>query len=259
LDITYLLSTYEKIQASHTQGGHTEVDQLINREKDSDYLIEVGEGLTNPHRLIDRTAKSLRGAKANDHHIVCPRAKHCLDVEVTKNSIDRAMCIMDALFKALEVRGYEVFIDDEKGLTKVTVLGENVEIHLEECIQRVSHVLTPQEEKRKARDYYYSYQIPDFDYHPTGKLTLSIRGRFLYRCGLRRSWSDAKVQRLDKCLNSIMVGLIKAASCIKANRLEDERREKAWAEEQCRREELREKREKEQARLDQFLHKPRIG
>jgi hypothetical protein len=48
------------------------------------------------------------------------------------------------------------------------------------------------------------------------------------------------------------VSLINAASCIKANRLEDERKAREWAEVQRRREELRDKREKEQTRLDQL-------
>ncbi len=71
--------------------------------------------------------------------------------------------------------------------------------------------------------------------------------------GERCSWSDGKVQRLEKCLNSVVAGLIKASSVVKAKRLEWERREREWEEERRRREELRIKREEEQAKLDQLL------
>lgn len=166
---------YPKEMVSLTANGHTEVDRLISQEKDPGYLINVTEEITDPHRLIDRTSKSLRGAKANDHHIVRPRAKHCLDVEITKGSIDRAMRVMDALIKAFEQRGFEVTVGEQEQ-TQVTILGETLGIHLEERIQRVPHVMTSQEEKRVARDPYYHFQIPDFDYQPTGKLTFSIVG-----------------------------------------------------------------------------------
>ena len=120
-------------------------------------------------------------------------------------------------------------------------MGITLGIHLEERTQRVPHEITSQEEKRVARDPYYHFQIPDFDYQPTGKLTFSIVGHYLYRRGVRSSWSDAKVQRLDNCLNSVVAGLITAATVVKAKRLESERKAREWAEEQRRRDELREK------------------
>ena len=121
----------------------TEVGRLVALEKEPDQYIEVLDELQDPLNLIEITAKSLQSAGANERHLVHPRAKSCLDIEVTKESIDRAMRVMDALCKGLEERGCEISTENEKKLTQVTVLDETLSIRIEERIQRIEHVRTP--------------------------------------------------------------------------------------------------------------------
>jgi hypothetical protein len=59
-------------------------------------------------------------------------AKHCLDVRVGKESIDRASRIMDALIKALDDRDIELMFDDEDRQTaRIVVDGETLGFSLE--------------------------------------------------------------------------------------------------------------------------------
>ena len=52
--------------------------------------------------------------------------------------------------------------------------------------------------------------------------------------GVRKIWTDGINQRIERSLNSFIIGLIKAGDAIKADRLERERRNREWEEERKR-------------------------
>jgi len=90
------------------------VEEYIESEINSENQIFVPDELIDPLPLIEKTAKSLRGAGADDHGMVSPRAKHCLDIRIGKESIDRAARIMDTLIKALDARDIELIYTEDK-------------------------------------------------------------------------------------------------------------------------------------------------
>ena len=67
--------------------------------------------------------------------------------------------------------------------------------------------------------------------------------------GLRRTWSDGQRQRLEKVLGGFVVGLGLAAAQLAEIHAEDERRERAWLEEERRRAEEAERRRLEEERI----------
>ena len=91
-----------------------DVAGYIESEMYPENQITVPDALVDPLPVVEKTAKSLRAAGADDHSMVGPRARRCLDIRVGKESIERAERIMDTLLKALDVRGIEL-IHDEKG------------------------------------------------------------------------------------------------------------------------------------------------
>jgi hypothetical protein len=187
------------------------------------------------HPLLARTEKSLRGARVDDRGLVKPRAKQCLDIEVSLDSVDRAVRIMDALVRALEARGYTVAVQDEpKRMTTVTVLEESLEFGLEEAVLRKERELTPAELKRMERDP-WAYRYPEYDILATGRLALKIKDGCLH--GARLTWADGKRQRIEDCLNDFVIGLINAAVRKRADRLEREQQQREWEEARRRREE----------------------
>ena len=83
-------------QASEAEAG-------IAFEKRSENLIHVPLTLSSPHPLIKHARSLLKDTKpsfANDEILRVWREK-CLDIRVSKGSVDRALRIMDALIKAL--------------------------------------------------------------------------------------------------------------------------------------------------------------
>jgi hypothetical protein len=85
-----------------------DVAGYIESEAHPDNKIVVPDELIDPLPLVEKTTKSLRAAGADDHGMVRPRAKRCLDIRVGKESIERVARIMDTLLKALDVRGIEL-------------------------------------------------------------------------------------------------------------------------------------------------------
>lgn len=148
--------------------------------------------MLDPHPLVAKTAKSLHGARANDHGIVRPRAKRCLDIRVGKASIERASLRMDTLIKALEARGIDLVHDEqEAGTTQLVVDNETLAFRLEEKSRREKYQPTPAEQKKLDQDSYFRYRLPDDKYFPSGNLSQKLDIGWWGR-GLRGTWSDGK-------------------------------------------------------------------
>ena len=98
--------------------------------------------------------------------------------------------------------------------------------------------------------------FPEWDYAPTGQLSFEMHAPYLYGASPRRSFSDAKVQRLEKMAGDILVGVHVLAVAIREERLrreaDDARRREA---EESRERTLRQRhvRERRDAALDQLL------
>jgi hypothetical protein len=226
----------------------SEAERLIAFEKALENRVNVGSTLDVPHSLVARTEKSLRTAKKDEQGLVRPHAKGCFDLRVAPASTDRALRLLDVLAKACEARNFPLVIEDNnqttKQITKVTVLGITHEIALEETTDRKERELTPSQ-KKEQKIHPWMYRIPQYDYTPTGRLTLKIKG---YGSGERRSWSDGKQQRLEDCLNAFLIGLIQVSVRERAQQLERERQEQAWKEQERRRQEEERRRRLEEAR-----------
>jgi len=227
-----------------------DVTGYIESEMHPENQITVPDALVDPLPVVEKTAKSLRAAGADDHGMVRPRAKRCLDIRVGKESIERAGRIMDTLLKALDVHGIELIHDENgEGGTQLIVDGETLGFNLEEKARREKYQPTAVEQKKLDEDSYYRYRLPDDRFFPSGNLSLKLDIRWWGR-GLRGTWSDGKRQRVENCLNKFIATAYKAAAQKKSARIKRERDERERAEEQRRREILRRQIEQEQKRVD---------
>lgn len=222
----------------------SESERLIAFEKVPENRITVDSTQPIQHPLVARTEKSLRAATRDEPGLVRPRAKGCLDVRVAPASVDRAARILDALAQALEARSVPLVVGADDPGSRVTMLGVSHEIALEESTDRKVRELTPAQKKAQQKDPWL-YRTPQYDYTPTGRLTLRIKG---YGSGERRSWSDGKQQRLEDCLNAFVIGLIRVAVRQRAQELEWERQRREWEAEERRRREAERQRRLEEAR-----------
>lgn len=205
-----------------------------------EHRIVVAEVLTEPHKLVATSIQLLRQAKTDHQHRLIPRGKRCLAVSATLGTVDRAMVIYDALIKACEARGWVVTVtESEQGAATIVSVGqEQVGIAVEERVDRIERKPDP-----KAKAPYWG---KEYDFVPTGRLTVRLQATYL---GVRQSWSDGAKQRVEDCLNSVMVGLVAAAEALKAQRLEREARQREYEAAAERRRLAEERRQEEAARV----------
>jgi hypothetical protein len=129
---------------------------------------------------------------------------------------------------------------------------ETVDFSISETIRRKKHVLTDAEHReqdawRKKQEqaarrnswdglFFGGPRFPEWDYHPTGQLSFEFEHVYVLR-GLapRRSFRDAKVQRLENMASDIAVGLaVLAAAKTEERRWREAAQQKAEEERQRR-------------------------
>ena len=202
--------------------------------------IVVPDDLRGCHPLISATRKSLESSKPQENQLLHAVHAGTLSVAVSRSSMHRALRIMEAIIVAAEAFGWKVESPGERGGTQIT--PENVPVSLE-LIEKVDR-----SEKERPPNVQYWYKT--YSYAPTGHLVIRITN-YLDN-GMRRSWSDGKLQRLENVLPEVFAGVKLAAEHLQKRRLEFEERERQWAEERRKREELEKRVKIEKERRDQL-------
>ncbi|HEY7163865.1 MAG TPA: hypothetical protein VIB79_04850 [Candidatus Binatia bacterium] len=217
-------------------------------EQQKEAPIPIPERLTSPHPLVRSTIDALKNSTLDETGILRSGVSGCLNVRVGRQSVARAMRLMDTLIKALEARGSKVSVmeRDRTHQTCVKILDETIEIELREGLNRKEKQFTAAE-LREREKYPWLRDRKEYEFYPSGNFVFTILG--YYGEGLRKVWSDGKRQRLENCLNSIIAGLGSAAEGEKALRLAREQRERERQEEQRRRWEVEERRRKEEEKI----------
>lgn len=225
---------------------YAEMQQMILYEELEENKIIVKPILTFPHTLIETTVESLKKATPDDKGRLIVRKKNCLDVNIGPDSIDRAMRIMDALLKALEKRGLNVFVEKlEPYKSYVIISGEKIEFRMSEWLRKTEKQLTKMQIEEKKK-YPWIYTTKPFDFSPSGKLYLEIiNGGYEWR----KRWSDVPNHKLEDRLNSFVIGMIKTAEAIVIRRYQAENDERIRQERMQREQEKERIRQQEEARF----------
>jgi len=159
---------------------------------------------------------------------------------VSLGSVDRALRVYDALFKALEARGHrvELIAGENNAVQTVVRIGEDaVQVEITELITRTE--LPPTKSAPGWEPKRYAYEA-------TGRLSLVILEQYL---DVRTRWSDGARQRVDDVLNDIIVGLVAAGEAMKARRARRIQAEIERQAEEARRKEREERQRRENARV----------
>jgi len=191
--------------------------------------IEIPPELVSPHPLIRAAAKRLKKKTGWDNYKGLRSAPdEVFNIEVTKGSLDRALLLADTLIKALETHGVSVQLNDKKAGSVVCIGSTSLPISITEHVARSKHEVTPSEKRaiekwqrspnRWSPGNYYPHP-PDYDYTPTGKLTISIG---LYPS---RSWSDTPKTALENRLHQVVAGVQDLLEEHRLYLLEQQRRE----------------------------------
>ncbi len=200
--------------------------------------ILVAESLRGAHELVAQSFHVLKFADKDQYGLLKVPSKGCLDIWVSKDSLQRALLIMDALIKTFESRGFKVKMagKDVEG-TIVELMGTNVSFGISECL------IAKKEEVDDNGDIKGRYEFQHSKFQsktvPSGELRLEIDPHSAYysrSSGQRRKWSDGQRGRIETYLNQFVVGVIKVATAQREAKLENERREHELQEEKKQRE-----------------------
>jgi hypothetical protein len=206
------------------------------------------EAVLPANPIIDRTIAQLRKAKPSSiNGLVTVEGLNVIKVSVAPASIDRlelALCRIAAAVEALGIR----LVRGEKSAT-FQCETETIGFSISEGVRREKHVPTEKElaeqeavRNRRARrwnspgswDDDFSWSLlrgPEWDYHPTGQLVFELEHSYLLGGSPRRSFKDAKVQRIENMASDIAVGIAVLAAAKKDDQVKREEQARQQEEE----------------------------
>ena len=193
--------------------------QLPVKSVTPEIKIVVKKTLSNLHPLIERTRTVLKSIRIDDYEMK-RTTRNAIDFRASKATENRALRIMDSLFKWFEKHGLEIITPYDNGVRTYVVIGEErIEIAIEEKSKYIGMV------DRMS----WGYMRHMRGYEPTGKLYLMIRS-YCWGCGLRKTWSDGTTGQLEEKLHEFIEGVYAIAAYEKERtqkrKVEDEKREK---------------------------------
>lgn len=168
----------------------------------------VPDSLVYPHPLVERSASILAFSNVDPKGLVMPPTKDCLDIHVSKDSLPRALRIIDTLIKFLESKGFEVSLSE--GQTMVKILNIDVGMSLgEELIRRRLKAVN-----HRLEGYYeFGYRLYETNATPSGRLFLAIHDEeSRVGMGHHLTWRDTEITRLEDTLQRFVTGLARVAA-----------------------------------------------
>lgn len=201
---------------------------------------------SNP--IVDRTIAQLRKAKPSSiNGLVTVEGLNVIKVSVAPASIDRLELALNRIVAAVDALGIKL-MRGEKAAAFICD-SETIGFSISEGVRREKHVLTEKElaeeeeaRKRRARrwnspnswddmDFSTSFlRRPEWDYHPTGQLAFELENSYLLGGSPRRSFKDAKVQRIENMASDIAVGIAVLAAAKKDDHLKRQEQARKEAE-----------------------------
>lgn len=184
--------------------------------------IPVPDQLADPHPLIEATRRHMKSKTPESDHIVRGASEQTLDVNVSRQALNRTLCIMDSLLKHWEQLGGTVRIRraraDSQPETLLSLKEDGVEVAVNERLQRIR--------KRQIKTFLGSTRW-EYTSCPSGKLEFVVSSA--YGSGVRSTWADGERQRLEDILGSVIQGLLDHIEHNRGERLDRECRERQKA------------------------------
>jgi hypothetical protein len=157
------------------------------------------------HELIIEARAAFRDAEVDARKILrCSGS--CLDLRVSKNSLDRGLRIMAGIISIIEDSGFKVSTTTGKqDHTIALILGQEVRFGLVEKVDRVEIMAPP---KGGLLERVLTYGGKPVTFEPSGVLSIQV-----WNGGgsNRSSWKDQKAKRLEAQVSQVVAGFIRLA------------------------------------------------
>lgn len=231
--------------------------QLVEATKRTLSFIPETEP-ASPHPLTKWARKSFKKPTKSYSGILIPSDRRCLDIQVTEQTIDRAILFLDTLLRLIEECGYKITINEDGGAV-LDILGEKMVLRVKERIKReeTAKPIDPKLHTKSMLSYVdpdsaYRYTIKEYNYRSTGELCLIVKSPEFYLSD--RRWCDKVNLSIEDQLSKIVPGLVKFAARSKMKRKEQEEwKHKRELEEAERREQFRLRLEKQRLAEEEQL------
>lgn len=201
-----------KLSDFATQEEMAQIEQLERTTGEA--LIKRG---SLAHPLIVQARSILKGAQPDDRKILWTRGS-CLDIRVSKDSLDRALRLMAGLISAIEDAGFTVSIEadrnEKREQTVAKIHGQKIRFGLTEKVDRIE-IAAPA--KGGLLERVLTFGGKPITLEPSGRLSVEAWTAWGSN---RRSWKDGK-SRVEEQLSQVVGGFIRFAA---ADRAEAERR-----------------------------------
>ncbi len=201
------------------------------------------EAVLPANPIVDRTIAQLRKAKPSSiNGLVTVEGLNVIKASVAPASIDRLELALGRIAAAAEALGIKL-VRGEKSAT-FQCDGETIGFSISEGVRREKHVPTEKElaeqeaaRKRRERNWnnpgswraelnWSALRGPEWDYHPTGQIVFELEHSYLLGGSPRRSFKDAKVQRIENMASDIAVGIAVLAAAKKDDVVKREEQER---------------------------------
>ena len=182
--------------------------------------ISVVDTLDAPHPLVAANIKRFKNAKPDAKGILRSESANHFDLEVSRDSLDRALRIMNSLLYAFDQQGWALEIQTEPThRMSARVQEEQIFFSIKETFKGTE--LSWEERQARARASRNRSWPERYEFSATGILKLSIDTGYYY--SQRSSWSDGKIQRVENCLDKFCTTLLHYSYAMKERRIEVER------------------------------------
>ncbi|MBZ5526809.1 MAG: hypothetical protein LAN71_02765 [Acidobacteriia bacterium] len=194
-------------------------------------VIEISENRSITHRHVLRVDKSILRCKKDKRGMPVAKQGRLVPVDVSLESLPRALRILDALFDALDGAGYCIeWGSPYTSPVNVIVLNEKITLSISEIIERKQHKITLEETSHQKIDSWWS--PPRWDYTLTGRLKFTLLSTEASH--LQHTWADRKKQSLESRVGEIFLSFEFTANSVKKYREDCAEAARQRAEEQKR-------------------------
>jgi hypothetical protein len=177
--------------------------QIEKLERSSGELVLKKGSLSHP--LIVQARGVLGRATANNRNILQTQ-QQCLDVRVSKGSLDRALRIMAGLIATMEEEGFSITVGDgHHEQTVVMVYGQQIKLGLVEKVDRVELAVAP---PGGVLERVLTYGSKPATFEPSGQLSIEVWQPW---DADPKRWKDRKAHPLEELLRQVAAGFIRIA------------------------------------------------
>jgi hypothetical protein len=194
-----------RLQDFATEQERVQVEKV---ERASAELVLKRGSLSHP--LIVQARAALGRATADQRNILETK-EQCLDVRVSKASIDRALRIMAGLISAIEGEGFSVAVGaGHREATVATIHGQKITFGLVEKVDRIEVEVAP---RGSVLERVLTFHGKAVKFEPSGKLSIEIWQPW---DADPKRWRDRKSARIEEMLPEAVAGFIRIALAEKA-------------------------------------------